>query len=73
MAKAGKGRNQIVYELALEHVKVSSGSVSNILNEDKNNKNQITNSTINMKVDINTSGSLPLRASGMGNPIIIKA
>src|SRR5215467_12654822 len=56
MAKAGKGRNQIVYELALEHVKVSSGSVSNILNEDKNNKSQITDSTINTKVDINTSG-----------------
>ena len=57
MSKEGKGRNQIVYELGLEHVKVSSGSVSNILNEDKNNKSQITDSTINTKVDLKYSGS----------------
>jgi len=57
MSKEGKGRNQIVYELDLEHVKVSSGSVSNTLNEDKNNKSQITDSTINTKVDLKYSSS----------------
>ena len=57
MSKEGKGRNKIVYELALGHVKVSSGSVSNILNEDKNNKSKITHSIINTKVDLKYSGS----------------
>src|SRR5215469_12991515 len=57
MSKEGKGRNQIVYELGLGHVKVSSGSVSNILNEDKNNKSKITHSIINTKVDLKYSGS----------------
>ena len=79
MSKEGKGRNQIVYELALEHVKVSSGSVSNILNEDKNTKSQIKDSTINTKVDINTSGptarigdgKATIRSDSNGNGLIM--
>src|SRR5215831_11894700 len=70
MSKEGKGRNQIVYELGPQHIKVSSGSVSNILNEDKNNKTHITDSTINTKVDINTSASPFSARSGDGKVAI---
>jgi hypothetical protein len=35
MAKAGKGRNQIVYELGLVNIHVSAGSVSSFLKEDR--------------------------------------
>jgi hypothetical protein len=42
MSKEGKGRNQIFNELSLLNVTVSSGSISNILNEYKNNRNHIT-------------------------------
>jgi hypothetical protein len=43
MSKEGKGRNQIFHELSLLNVNVSSGTISNVLNQYKNNRNHITN------------------------------
>jgi hypothetical protein len=43
LSKEGKGRNQIFHELSLLNVNVSSGTISNVLNQYKNNRNHITN------------------------------
>src|SRR5215831_17399142 len=45
MARQGKGRNEIAYELSLSDIRVSSGSVSNILKEWRNGNSDITTLT----------------------------
>ena len=59
MAQKGNGRNQIVYELSLANIKVSSGSVSNILKEWKNQSVIVDSIEIKNDQMLETSSSCP--------------
>jgi hypothetical protein len=73
MSKEGKGRNQIVYELAQINIKASSGSVSNILKEYKEsqNKEQLAPPEINEQHEtpVNTQLQMSTDTSPMFTPV----
>ena len=76
---AGKGRNQITRELNKQGIKVSHGSISNIINAYKRNsqpqicpESRTSNAGISTGVDINNTGSpllMRFHDSGTGQAV----
>ena len=64
LARQGKGRNEIAYELSLANTKVSSGSVSNILKEWKNQSAAVADSIEIRNDQIENHLTSPLEETG---------